>query len=572
MSNIIFMALRRLRRPLIVLILVYSFATLGMTLIPGVDDQGNVWHMSFFHAFYFVSFMGSTIGFGEIPYEFTDSQRLWVLCCIYVSVIAWLYAIGNMLSLIQDPVFRHAVTYQTFSRTIKQFDKPFYIICGYGDTGKLLSHGLTDLSFHVVVLDTRQEALNQIELSNFRQTVVSLRTDVTTPENLLVSGIKHNNCAGIIAVTEHDHTNLKVAVTSKLLNPQLPVVCRSEVNDEANNMQSFGTDYIINPFDTFAEYLALAMHNPVLYVIQNWLISQHNPQRLWLTPPKGRWIICGYGRFGKAVHAYLKTQGVKITVIDENPSDNKAPRNTIIGRGTEASTLNQAKTSQADGIVAASNDDANNLSILITAKQLNNEIFTIGRVNKEENDLLFVKANTDLIMRRSQIVANLILTRISKPLVNQFLKHAHSLPQAEIEKLVTDIRELTHYTPPVTWRISINEQNAPAINQVVNNGQELEIRHLSENPNDPDAVSCLPLMLKRENNYHLLPESNINIMLHDEILLCGTKKAALFTQRITNNIEMLEHELGINKHYIPLFKWLKRNKNEQQNNKHPEPK
>ena len=176
MSSIIFMALRRLRRPLIVLTLVYAIATLGMTLIPGIDDQGNVWHMSFFHAFYFVSFMGSTIGFGEIPYEFTDSQRLWVLCCIYISVIAWLYAIGSMLSLIQDPAFKHAITYQTFSRTVKQFSKPFYVVCGYGDTGKLLAHGLTDLSFPVVVLDAKQETLNQIELSNFKQLVVSFKS------------------------------------------------------------------------------------------------------------------------------------------------------------------------------------------------------------------------------------------------------------------------------------------------------------------------------------------------------------------------------------------------------------
>ena len=58
--------------------------------------------MNFFHAFYFVSFMGSTIGFGEIPYAFTDAQRAWVLITIYTSVVAWLYTIGTLLSLIQD--------------------------------------------------------------------------------------------------------------------------------------------------------------------------------------------------------------------------------------------------------------------------------------------------------------------------------------------------------------------------------------------------------------------------------------------------------------------------------------
>ena len=66
MNDIFYVMLRRLRHPLITLIVIYSLATLGFVMIPGQDDQGNVWHMDFFHAIYFVSFMGSTIGFGEI--------------------------------------------------------------------------------------------------------------------------------------------------------------------------------------------------------------------------------------------------------------------------------------------------------------------------------------------------------------------------------------------------------------------------------------------------------------------------------------------------------------------------
>ncbi|MBR9884970.1 MAG: potassium transporter TrkA, partial [Oceanospirillales bacterium] len=77
MNDILYVLLRRLRAPLITLIVVYAVAVLGFTLIPGQDNDGNVWHMDFFHAFYFVSFMGSTIGFGEIPYAFTNAQRMW---------------------------------------------------------------------------------------------------------------------------------------------------------------------------------------------------------------------------------------------------------------------------------------------------------------------------------------------------------------------------------------------------------------------------------------------------------------------------------------------------------------
>ncbi|MEO0369068.1 MAG: ion channel [Pseudomonadota bacterium] len=106
MSDIFFLLLKRLRTPLIILVFVYAVSITGMTLIPGIDPDGKPWRMSFFHAFYFVSFMGTTIGFGEVPYPFTDEQRLWVSVCIYTSVIAWLYAIGSMLRLVQDPLFQ----------------------------------------------------------------------------------------------------------------------------------------------------------------------------------------------------------------------------------------------------------------------------------------------------------------------------------------------------------------------------------------------------------------------------------------------------------------------------------
>ncbi len=59
--------------------------------------------MDFFHAIYFVSFLGSTIGFGEIPYPFTDAQRMWTTFIIYLAAVGvWLYAIGSILTLIQD--------------------------------------------------------------------------------------------------------------------------------------------------------------------------------------------------------------------------------------------------------------------------------------------------------------------------------------------------------------------------------------------------------------------------------------------------------------------------------------
>ena len=566
MSDIFFLVLRRLRTPLILLISTYAIATLGMTLIPGIDPDGNPWKMSFFHAFYFVSFMGTTIGFGEIPYEFTDTQRAWVLVCIYTSVIAWLYGIGTMLRLLQDETFRNAVSQRAFQLSIKRIHRPFYIICGYGKTGQFITRGLSELGIQVVIIDLNADRLNSLELEDLSVPAIILNGDITEPDNLLAAGINHTYCKGIIAVTQSDHTNLQIAVASKLINSNIPVICRSEIEDEANNMASFGTDAIINPYLTFGRRLSLLNKNPALYRIHNWFINQHSREhinkRISLEGlPSGNWIICGYGRFGKAVHQFIYEANNRITVVDIDPQTKGAPENSIKGRGTEANTLIEAGINTASVIVAASDDDANNLSILMTAKQLNKDLVTIGRVNKEANHTLFVHSACDYVMRRSQVVANEVLTNISRPLVNKFLQYSNSLSNDETEELISRICDLTNNTDPITWRLIIDKENAPALVRFINASRSLTIADVSHHDSLP-TTSSIPLLLLRGGMSHLLPSPDMPLKLEDELLLCGRRNQTLLAQKLRDNIELVDSLVNQNSHHIPLLRWLKRQRND----------
>ena len=119
MDNVAFLIFRRMRAPLIVLIAIYAVGVMGLVLIPGQDAEGNLWHMDFFHAFYFFSYTATTIGFGEIPYAFSDAQRLWVTLGIYLSVVAWFYSIGTLIALLQDKTFQNSLAELRFARRIR---------------------------------------------------------------------------------------------------------------------------------------------------------------------------------------------------------------------------------------------------------------------------------------------------------------------------------------------------------------------------------------------------------------------------------------------------------------------
>src|SRR5678815_2503097 len=130
MSDILFLLLRRLRAPLITVIIVYAIAVGGLALIPGNSPDGLRQPMSIFHAFYVMSYTATTIGFGELPYPFTDAQRLWVTFAIYLSVTAWAYMLGSVVALANDAPFRAMLARGFFIWRLRGVAEPFYVLCG----------------------------------------------------------------------------------------------------------------------------------------------------------------------------------------------------------------------------------------------------------------------------------------------------------------------------------------------------------------------------------------------------------------------------------------------------------
>ena len=53
-----------------------------------------------------VSYTAITIGFGELPYAFTDVLHMWLTIAVYAAVATWAYSIGAAVTAVQDPAFR----------------------------------------------------------------------------------------------------------------------------------------------------------------------------------------------------------------------------------------------------------------------------------------------------------------------------------------------------------------------------------------------------------------------------------------------------------------------------------
>ena len=546
MSNLIFILFRRLRSPLIVLILVYAISITGFVIIPGVDDQGNPWQMSFFHAFYFVSFMGTTIGFGEIPYAFTDAQRYWTLVTLYASVVAWLYGIGVLLSVFQDPAFRQQMRRNTFARRVKNMREPFYIICGYGDTGSQLAHSLSEANMATVVIDPDEGRINELDSDYFKTPPLALCADASLSEVLEIAGIQHIWCKGIVTIAGQDNVNLTVAIVAQLLNPELRLIARAETQEAEANILSFGANEVMNPFETFASRLALSLKSPSLYSLYDWMTGKSGERmREPPMPKQGLWIICGFGRFGHELYEHLDEQGVSVKVIESDRSIRDTPAGSIMGRATEGDSLIKAGITEATGIIAGTFVDANNLSILMTAKELNSDLFRVARQNEDKNSHLFQAAHLDMIMQRGNILSNTIFALIRTPMLGDFLRIVSRFNNEKANLLVSRIIGVVHDDIPELWEFQVNEEEAPALYQTIQTQQVLvgDILHGElrlDEAKSKDQLSAMPLFMRRGNGNVLLPEENRIIRENDQFLMCGTYQARNEMKRVVKNINVLE--------------------------------
>lgn len=526
-QSIFFLIMRRLRAPLILLISIIAISVLGLTLAPGVDGDGNPTNLSFFHALYFISYTATTIGFGEIPYAFSDQQRLWVVVCIYMSVIGWAYTVGTVFSLLADRNLQQAIRTQRFLRAVQNLREPFYLVCGYGETGRLICDALDRLGFRAVVVEQDEAKIGEVDLSSYHADVPALAADARNPEILKFAGLTHPSCVGVIALTNDDSANLAIAIAARLLAPRVPTLCRAASHETAANMASFGTRHIINPFEKFAEYLALALHAPAAWHLLTWLTGlPGSTMERERDPPHGEWILCGHGRFGRMLAQVLEQESVPVTIIDRLPPASPTPR-WVQGDGTGAVSLEAAGVRRAVGIVAGTSNDVDNLSIAVTARELNPGLFVILRQNHYANHALFDAFDYDVNVVPSQIIAHECLAILTTPLLVPFLDEMKRRDEAWCDRLLGRLTGIFGWTVPTVWSERINLTRAPALYRHLMKGADIELQALLRaSSNREERLACEVLYLHRDDDDHVLaPEPGTELRAGDELLLVGTEDA-----------------------------------------------
>ena len=558
LDRVAMVVLRFMRRPFFAIVGVYAVGITGMALIPGIDESGNPEHMSLFHAFYFFTYTATTTGFGEIPSAFTDEQRLWAIFCLYMGVIAWLYAVGSIIRLLQNPHFILALNEHRFAKIVKRLNDPFVLICGFGDTGSLLARGLSDQGMRAVIIDSDPERIKALALRDYSMRMPGLCADASVPKHLLDAGIKTAHCKAMVILFKDEDINLKIAIIAKFFNPSIQIICRSTSARHQAHLKALNNVTAINPFEIFAQLLNMAVTSPQLHNLNSWLVhapgvSLGHPLKV----PEGHWIVCGYGRMGKWLNKYFAEQGIHATIVDPHIED--TPENSkVIREHADHQTLLEADIENAAGVLAGTNHDGDNLGILMCVNALNPKAFTIVRQNDHENQLAFDAAHADLTLQSSLTTARRILKFLISPMIQTLIDDLHRSNPDQTTALISRLQAAIGEHSPQLWRINMCSEETSAVCEYFGSDLPLTLGDIIRDPHDlENTLPCVPLMIERNSSQLMLPESSQLLQDGDEILFCGTTQGKRMLLASMNNPYTLNYLLtGTDPPRSYFFSWL----------------
>ncbi|MEH6626431.1 MAG: NAD(P)-binding protein [Motiliproteus sp.] len=538
LTRVTAIVLRYMRGPILLLIVVYGLGITGMSLIKGLDGEP----MNLFHAFYFFTYTATTTGFGELPLSFTDTQRLWAILCLYMGAIAWLFAIGSIINLVQNPHFSTAVAERRFARTVKALKEPFIIICGFGDTGSLLARGLSDNQINAVVIDSDSERIKALAMRDYWVNMPGLCGDAGVPQHLVDAGVKHPMCRAVVSLIPDEELDLKIAVMTRFLNPDVRIICRATETMQQDHLRCLESVSIIDPFELFGVQLRTAVTAPKLHSLSQWLVGARAidlQQRS--NVPLGDWILCGYGRMGKRIYKHLNGDDISTVIIDPELEDNDLSTLTIKGHA-DHQNLKQAGIKNAVGVVAGTDSDSRNLRILLSARVLNPDIFMVVRQNHHENEMVFNAANVSLSMQPSLLTARTILLLLISPLIHQFLEHLRCSDGELTDRIVAQLSHILGNRKPHLWTKKLCDVGAGAIQEQLDRGRVLRLEDLVRNPeNLNDSLSCLPLVLQRGEQVMMLPDLKEHARPGDLIVFCGDTRSQQLLDANLNNVYTLHY-------------------------------
>jgi len=157
---------------------------------------------------------------------------------------------------------------------------------------------------------------------------------------------------------------------------------------------------------------------------------------------KNHYIICGYGRMGRALARFLIQRYLDVVVIEQNQARTSVMDEDgilyLVGAATDESLLIRAGIERARGLITVVGSDADNVFLVLLARQMNPDIFIVARAVMNSAKRTLTAAGATKVVSPYDLGARRMAHAILRPTVIEFLEMAFADENVDVE-----VEELT---------------------------------------------------------------------------------------------------------------------------------
>jgi len=135
-------------------------------------------------------------------------------------------------------------------------------------------------------------------------------------------------------------------------------------------------------------------------------------------------IICGYGRVGSQVASDLRASGVQFVILEKDEqliSHQEDDANFLYGDSTDDEILKRASISKAKAIITCLPKDADNLYVVLTARQLNGKVLIVSRASNPSSVSKLKFAGANNVIMPDAVGGSHMASLIGNPDVMEFI-------------------------------------------------------------------------------------------------------------------------------------------------------
>jgi len=222
----------------------------------------------------------------------------------------------------------------------------------------------------------------------------------------------------------------------------------------------------------------------------------------------GHIIVCGAGRVGSEVISELIKEGQKFVVIEKDASRLEEMRTErkiffIAGDATEDKILLAAGVDRAKGVITTLADDAENLLITITCRDINPAVRIVARANRPESVQKLKRSGADTVVCPAAIAGNRMALASLKPASVGFVETL-----IEERALNLNLEEL------------ILSEKSPLV------GMELRRSRIRE------KFGVMLLAIRRGDGYIINPDPAEVFKVGDLLILCGPSAGLALMEKL----------------------------------------